>query len=343
MKRTFYVLVLIIFASLAQSEVNLKNTGSGEDEVYLHDGVERSYKIYRPKNLPKGSPMLLLLHGQGSSNRWTFTTGFNALAEQHGFLAVYPQSHKKEARLDGALAQQPGMPKHLIPMFEKIAKCEKGEVFTYSAMNFTCQANGVGVTHVVMWNQTNEDGLFDSQNDVAFLKSLTEHLQTKFLIDSEKTFVAGFSNGGGMTYTLICQTGNLFKAGAIVAGLAEAEILNDCARHPKSIIHIHGADDSFAPISPEREVTQGNTQVGAKESVEFFANLNALVSLETNQVTESALQTIYKPQLGGAEVQYYRIENHGHVWPGRPNEVKKGMDNSGLNATELIWDFFSTL
>ena len=27
----------------------------------------------------------------------------------------------------------------------------------------------------------------------------------------------------------------------------------------------------------------------------------------------------------------------------RLNEVKKGMDNSGLNATELIWDFFSTL
>lgn len=343
MDKAFYMLALIIFASFAQSEVKLKNTGNGEDHIFLHDGLERTYKLYRPKSLPKDSPMLLLLHGQGSSNRWTFVTGFNVLAEQHGFLVVYPQSHKKEARLDGALAQQPGMPKHLIPMLEKIAKCQKGEFFTYSAMNFTCQANGVGVTHMVMWNQTNEDSLFDSQSDVAFLKSLTEHLQKKFHIDPNKTFLAGFSNGGGMTYTLICQTGNLFKAGAIVAGLAEAEILNDCARHPKPIIHIHGADDSIAPISPERELTQGSTQVGAKDSVEFFANLNDLVTVETNQVTESALQRIYKPQSGGAEVQYYRIENHGHVWPGRAIEVKKGMDNSGLNATELIWDFFSTL
>ena len=169
MERAFYMLALIIFASFAQSEVNLKNTGNGEDHIFLHDGLERTYKLFRPKNLPKDSPMLLLLHGQGSSNRWTFVTGFNALAEKNGFLVVYPQSHKKKLILNGALAKQPAMPKHLVRILEKVALCEKGQNFSYMDMEFTCEENGVGVTRVVMWNQTNEDGLFDSQSDVALL------------------------------------------------------------------------------------------------------------------------------------------------------------------------------
>ena len=339
MERAFCILGLLIAASFAQSEVNLKNTGNGEDQIFLHGGVERSYKIYRPKNLPKDSPMLLLLHGQGSSNRWTYTTGFNALAEQYNFLMVYPQSHKKEARLDGSLAKQPGMPKHLVPMFEKIAKCEKDEVFTYSAMNFTCQANGVGVTHVVMWNHTHEDSLFDNQSDTAFLTSLAKTLQQKFSIDPEKIFVSGFSNGGFMSYSLICEEKTLFKAAAVVAGLIDKTVLQNCTKRPTPVIHFHGEEDSMVPIEGNKE--QGSPS--AQSIVEYFAKINDSVTIERIKVTPSTVQTIYSPKYKGAKAQFYRIEGHDHVWPGRLNEVKKGMDNSGINATELIWDFFSAL
>ena len=339
MERAFYMLGLIILASFAVSEVNLKNTGNGEDKIFLHDGFERSYKIYQPKSLPKGSPMLLLLHGQGSSNRWTFTTGFNALAEQHGFLVVYPQSHKKEVRLDGALAEQPGMPKHLIPMFEKIAKCQKNEIFTYMAMNFTCQANGVGVTHVVMWNHTHEDTLFDDQSDTAFLTSLAKTLQKEFFIDPKRTFVSGFSNGGFMSYSLICDEKTPFKAAAIVAGLIDETVLQNCTTRLTPVIHFHGEEDSMVPIEGNKD--QGSPS--AQSIVEYFASLNDSLAIEKIQVTPNTIQTKYSPKHKGAKVQFYRIEGHGHVWPGRLNEVKKGMDKSGINATELIWDFFAKL
>ena len=89
---------------------------------------------------------------------------------------------------------------------------------------------------------------------------------------------------------------------------------------------------------------QGKYDIPSAQSiVEYFANLNKSVTPETTQVTENARRIIYTSEDGGAAVHYYRIENHDHVWPGRPNEVKKMIDNSGLNATELIWDFFAKL
>jgi poly(3-hydroxybutyrate) depolymerase len=46
---------------------------------------------------------------------------------------------------------------------------------------------------------------------------------------------------------------------------------------------------------------------------------------------------------GGAEVHYYRIEKHDHVWPGGDTGVKKIKDEPGLDASKLIWKFFSEL
>ena len=114
MKTFLSVMMLIsVLSRHAQNEDDKTNSINGEDRIFLHGGIKRTYKIYRPKNLPSNAPMVFLLHGQGSSNRWTYITGFNELSEKYGFLAVYPQSHKKEAMLDGALAKQAGMPQHL--------------------------------------------------------------------------------------------------------------------------------------------------------------------------------------------------------------------------------------
>ena len=45
----------------------------------------------------------------------------------------------------------------------------------------------------------------------------------------------------------------------------------------------------------------------------------------------------------GAEVRYYRIEKHDHVWPGGDAGVKQMKDKLNLDASKLIWTFFSEL
>ncbi len=56
------------------------------------NGTERSYYEYRPASFRAGAPLLLILHGGGKGDGTTPAKylGFNKLADQHGFLAIYP-------------------------------------------------------------------------------------------------------------------------------------------------------------------------------------------------------------------------------------------------------------
>jgi polyhydroxybutyrate depolymerase len=58
-------------------------------------GVTRSYRTYLPKGLPKGAPLVLVMHGSGEGPqgiRAGTGYGFERLADQHGFAVVYPKS-----------------------------------------------------------------------------------------------------------------------------------------------------------------------------------------------------------------------------------------------------------
>ena len=330
------------------SETNLEGNRKmsiDKDYVFEHSGLKRTYKLYQPKNLTDNAPMVFLLHGMTSSSNWTYITGFNELAEKHGFLVVYPQSHHIRTIIEQDSYKKItddkfiSMKEWFKSVSEKTATCKDGEKFSLMGTEFPRQ-NGAAITFTTKWNDTDEDSLFDGQNDVVFLTSLAKHLQKEFHTDAEKTFVAGFSNGGYMSYSLIAQARDIFKAAAIVSGLLHKRVFRKGTPKPTPIIHLHGTDDFMVPIEG-----QSKSDIPSAQSiVEYFANLNKSVIPETIQVTENARRTIYTPEDGGAAVHYYRIENHDHVWPGRPNEAKKNMiDNSGINATELIWEFFAKL
>lgn len=58
-------------------------------------GVKRSYRSYVPKGLPKGAPLVLVMHGSGEGPqaiRVGTGYGFERLADRHGFAVVYPKS-----------------------------------------------------------------------------------------------------------------------------------------------------------------------------------------------------------------------------------------------------------
>lgn len=58
-------------------------------------GLTRTYRSYVPKGLPKGAPLLLVMHGSGQNGaQIRIETGyeFERLADQHGFAVVYPNA-----------------------------------------------------------------------------------------------------------------------------------------------------------------------------------------------------------------------------------------------------------
>ena len=69
-----------------------------ERTIAVH-GMERSYFVHIPRNVSRPAPLVLVLHGGGGRpEAIAGRTGINALADQYGFIAVYPAG---AARQDG--------------------------------------------------------------------------------------------------------------------------------------------------------------------------------------------------------------------------------------------------
>ena len=57
------------------------------------DELERTYRTYAPRGLPKGAPLVVVMHGAGENGaqiRIETGYGFDRLADEHGFAVVYP-------------------------------------------------------------------------------------------------------------------------------------------------------------------------------------------------------------------------------------------------------------
>ena len=79
----YLVFIFVLTTSCSPVEEKSFKMTVGKDRVFNHDGMERTYKIYQPKELQRNAPTLFLLHGMGSSNSWSYMAGFNDLAEKH--------------------------------------------------------------------------------------------------------------------------------------------------------------------------------------------------------------------------------------------------------------------
>jgi polyhydroxybutyrate depolymerase len=59
-------------------------------------GLKRTYTTYTPRALPKGAPLVLVMHGSGENGaqiRIGTGYGFERLADEHGFAVVYPDAY----------------------------------------------------------------------------------------------------------------------------------------------------------------------------------------------------------------------------------------------------------
>lgn len=65
--------------------------------TFLHDDLERRFRIHIPDDLQEGAPLVIVMHGYSSSARTIESyAGMNDLADEHGFVVVYPQGTKDD-------------------------------------------------------------------------------------------------------------------------------------------------------------------------------------------------------------------------------------------------------
>jgi polyhydroxybutyrate depolymerase len=96
------VLVVVAVGLFAWFVYPSRSTVPALSGVLTHASIQsgslrRSYLLYVPKGLPKGAPLLMVMHGTGQdgadARAWT-GYGFDRLADRHAFAVVYPDGYQ---------------------------------------------------------------------------------------------------------------------------------------------------------------------------------------------------------------------------------------------------------
>lgn len=175
-------------------------------------------------------------------------------------------------------------------------------------------------------------------NDVAFINSLIDTLDKQGLIDTNRIYVSGMSNGGFMTYTVAEKLQDRIAAIAPIAGLMDNGVFSGYdMRKPMPLCYMHGTADATVPIEGD------GFSVGWSTILSFWLNNNSASSnpvvTELPDINKNDNSTVtkfeYSSYSGKGDIVFYRINNGVHSIPGL--EYPANMD---INAFEEIWKFF---
>jgi len=189
------------------------------------------------------------------------------------------------------------------------------------------------------WNS----GIAEKGNDdVAFLLALVKYLQKEYGFDKERTYVAGFSNGGFMAHRLAMEGGDCFAACVSVAGKMPERIWKNRNKKNKvGFFQITGEKDDVVPKRSDGSYKY--TKDPAIEDVmEYWASSNGLENMTRQEIGQGSLLTrwcageIDAGRAGGQEasvqVWHLFVKDSHHYWPDQ--------QINHINGNSLILDFF---
>jgi polyhydroxybutyrate depolymerase len=84
-------------------------------------------------------------------------------------------------------------------------------------------------------------------SDLAFLGALVDHIEASQCVNTQRVYVAGYSNGAFMTSYLACHYAGRIAAIATIAGIQAPAHCH--ASRPVPVIAFHGTADPFVPYN----------------------------------------------------------------------------------------------
>ena len=207
--------------------------------------------------------------------------------------------------------------------------------------------DGTGV--IKTWNGTGCCGsaVTNDVDDVGFLASLLDQLESTLCLDRRRLFAAGMSNGGIMSHRLACELSERLAAVAPVAGTDMTASCSPTRAIP--VLHTHGSDDGHVPwLGGEGCGPAGVSFSSVPDTLERWRTRNgcqATTSLYLEQGDGRC--EAYTGCSQGADVVLCRVADGGHNWPGGepPAGLVECPANGGQSntflASEVIWSFFA--
>ena len=193
----------------------------------------------------------------------------------------------------------------------------------------------------------------DEIDDVGYLADAIEDVCNHLVIDRNRIYMVGFSNGGMMTYRFAAEHTEMLAAAAPIAasigGRPNPGASEWCIPKPKKslpILVIHGLEDADIPFDGAMSMRgEGErTYFSVEESVQFWRNANGC---EDTPIESSLRDGAIRFQRwdncsNSSQTVLCTIDGWGHVWPGPyfTAELPKDDPIVDFDASEIIWEFF---
>jgi len=276
--------------------------------IVTADGRTRTYILHVPAgySATRAYPLVLVFHGgMGTGSRVQKSTNFNAKADAKGFIVVYP--------------------------------------------------DGIGHN----WN----DGRGTANptiDDVGFVRQLIANLKTRLPIDANRIYATGVSNGAHFAQRLGCDLADELAAIGSDIGAMPTNLRPRChPARPIAVVGIQGAADPISPLNGGEVASLAAIGIGrgglvesATATMNFWGSVNGCdptptLVREPPRVNDGTSVDRYtfsgcKPD---APVVYYIVQGMGHAWPphSQPLPQITGPTSNNINATDVMWDFFSSV
>lgn len=311
----FFLLSAIAILSLlfsCQSTVPSRAKGQLIEKKLTWQGMERNYLVYLPPGFQdKGAmPVLFNIHGGGGTARGCIglTFGrFNELADEHGFMVVYPNAIQKN--------WADGRKEHLKPIHKDVDDVGFiSEIVSELKANYSIDNNRIYTSGMSNGGFMSSRLLCDRADIFRGGAVLTATISSDYIKSCNPSRPVAVIVMNGTDDKLIPYDGGQVR----VLGQNRGSVVSTDA-----YIEFWQKKNGCTSQNPVKHFPNTNKEDGTTVSLFSYGNCSP----------------------GGA-LALYRIEGGGHTWPGGKQYLGEkliGKTSRELNACEVIWDFFDGL
>ena len=288
------------------------------NHTFAFDGVTRSYRVHVPPGITQPTAIVFVLHGGGGEG--------------------------------SGVADNPG---HPLSVYRSVADAE-GFVAVYPE-----GLPDTGTQQYPSWTDCRSDNRVASgADDVGFLAALLTDIQGRYGLGSERSFMAGSSNGAQMAQAFAFNRPDLVAA---VASNAGGQPLNprpgQCTTGPSQSVPImlgHGTADPQMPFGGGCVADLGGQcnrgrVISAEDTRDRWLAINGLTSVTPTTATINTNTNDAGPAnlfayAGDGPVHWWRFDGGGHMAPSKTVSVASspinGVQNRDVEFAALAWQFF---
>jgi polyhydroxybutyrate depolymerase len=156
-------------------------------------------------------------------------------------------------------------------------------------------------------------------DDIGFLRALIEELRDRGA-DTEKVYLAGFSNGGMLAYRAACEMGESLAGIAVIAGALTVDDCGNGDAAPVPLLVIHGMEDTIVPFdggplsAGVDEGLEGVEFRSVEESVAVWRDRNGCAANPAHSTIGSADVARYSECAMRGDITVVALPDGEHTW-----------------------------